>query len=129
MFQTFCFSFRSIMKLLGPALCLIAVGFINVGAQEAATSRPVLDVDGNKVFSNQELLDIANKCLDRVSESGQPFETAQLEYCLHRVATHMRAKGYLQARLGKTLYNEDENVSKATIPVEEGALFRVGEIK
>ena len=41
----------------------------------------------------------------------------------------MHERGYLQARLGKTLYEQNENVSKATVPVEEGPLYRMGEIK
>ena len=97
--------------------------------REASDARPVLEVEGNKVFSKQELLDVANTCLDRNTEAGKPFETARLDYCLYQLTDHMRAKGYLQARLGKTLYNQTEGVSKATIPVEEGPLYRVGEIK
>jgi outer membrane protein insertion porin family len=108
------------------------LGVFGIGtarSQEASDARPVLEVEGNKVFSKQELLDVANTCLDRNTEAGKPFETARLDYCLYQLTDHMRAKGYLQARLGKTLYNQTEGVSKATIPVEEGPLYRVGEIK
>jgi len=119
---------RSLTKALGIVVFLSAFGVVTV-AQEAATLRPVLDFDGNKVFTKLELLDVANTCLDRAIDDSHPYESAQLDYCLQRVVSRMHEKGYLQARLGKTLYEETENVSKATVPVEEGPLFRVGEIK
>ena len=127
------FQSRFSPRLLMKALCLVvflgAFGVVTAGAQEAATDRPVLDFDGNKVFTKLELLDIANTCLDRAIDASHPYETLHLDYCLSRVVSRMQAKGYLQARLGKTLYEQTGNVSKATVPVEEGPLFRVGEIK
>ena len=129
MFQPLCFSHRSIAKLSGLVLFLGVVGIGTVRAQETASARPVLDFDGNRVFSKQELLDVANKCLDRFVDASHPYETEKLDYCLHKVLSLIRQKGYLQARLGKTLYEQTENVLKATIPVEEGPLYRVGEIK
>lgn len=129
MFQTLFSPFRSTIKALSVPLFLGLCGFASVHAQEAAAARPVLDFDGNKVFSQQELLDVANTCLDRYVDAKHAYETEQLDYCLHKVVSLMHERGYLQARLGKTLYEQTENVSKATIPVEEGPLFRVGEIK
>lgn len=122
MFTTRLASMLSLMVLMG--VC----GAVTVHAQEA-TARPVLDFDGNKVFTKLELLDIANTCLDRAVDANHPYETLHLDYCLSKVVSRMHEKGYLQARLGKTLYEQTENVSKATVPVEEGPLYRVGEIK
>jgi len=122
------FSFQRMTKVFTLILICGAFGVI-VRAQEVSTARPVLDFDGNKVFSKQELLDVANKCLDRIGESGKPYETEQLDYCLQKVLAHIREKGYLQARVGDTLYEQNENVMRATVPVTEGALYRVGEIK
>src|SRR5258705_8719100 len=103
MFHTLCFLSRSFAKVLGTLMFVGVFGMVTVRSQEAATERPVLDVEGNKVFSKQELLDVAVKCLDRIGESGKLYESTHLDYCLHLLTNHMRAKGYLQARLGKTL--------------------------
>lgn len=126
MFQSHFSPSRLLTKTLGLILFLGAFGIGTAGAQEA-TARPVLDFEGNKVFTKLELLDIANSCLDRTIDASHPYETVQLDYCLDKVLSRMRERGYLQATLGKTLYTE--NGSKATVPVEEGALYRVGEIK
>ena len=127
MFQTLYSSFRRITKKSVPIVVLMVLGVVAVRSQEAAPSRPVLDFEGNKVFSTQELLGVANKCLDRFA--GTPYETEKLDYCLHLVSRHMHAKGYLQARLDKTLYQQTDNGSKALVPVTEGARFRVGKIE
>src|SRR4030095_1526168 len=119
---------RSLTKALRIVVLLGAFGVVSV-AQEPATSRPVLDFDGNKIFTKLELLEVANSCLDRSIDDSHPYESAQLDYCLQKVVSRMHERGYLQARLGKTLYEQTENVSKATVPVEEGLLYRVGEIK
>lgn len=121
MFPALWSSIKIVSLIFVAGACFTAI------AQETS-SRPVLDIDGNKVFSKQELLDIANQCLDRNTQSRE-YETAVLDYCLDQVAKHLRQKGYLQATLGKTLYNQNETVLKATIPVSEGPLFRIGEIK
>jgi outer membrane protein insertion porin family len=87
----------------------------------------VLDAEGNKVFSKEELLDVANKCLDQWLDSA--YTTEKLDSCLHKMTTYMKSKGYLQARLEKTLYNQTDSGPKALIPVVEGPLFRVGTIE
>ena len=128
MFQYFCLSSRSVVTKLGLLLAL-ASGVSAVRAQETVSGRPLLDVDGNKVFSKQELLGVANKCIDEAIEFRLKYEAEQLDYCSHQMLSHMYEKGYLQARLGKTVYDETDSGTKATIPVEEGALYRVGEIR
>lgn len=125
MSRTLCCSFRSISKALTVFVFLGVFGVVNVRAQEPASSRPVLDFEGNKIFAKQELLGRANKCLDKWTAS---YETDQLDYCLHVVRTHMASKGYLQARFEKTLYEQTDGVQKALIPVVEGPLYRVAKI-
>ena len=129
MFQSHFSPFRSLTKALGVVVFLGAFGVVTAAAQEAGSSRPVLDFDGNKVFTKLELLDVANTCLDGFIDANHPYETEKLDFCLNKVVSRMHERGYLQARLGKTLYEQSENVSKATVPVEEGPLYRVGEIK
>ena len=90
MFQTRFFPFRLIVKALGSFLFL-SVCFATARAQEA-TTRPVLDFDGNKVFTKQELLDIANTCLDRFIDASHPYETEKLDFCLNNFVSYARAR-------------------------------------
>jgi len=117
-----------IANLLGLIVLTGVCGVLTVRAQQV-TDRPTLDFDGNKVFTKLELLDVANTCLDRYVDASHPYETMHLDFCLEGVVSRMHERGYLQARLGKTLYEQNGSSMKATIPVEEGPLFRVGEIK
>lgn len=126
MFQNLCFSFRSIAKTLIVIMFLGVLGLTSVRAQDEST-RPELDVEGNKIFSKQELLDVTNKCLDKWTST--PYNSEKLDYCLHVLTNYIKEKGYLQARLEKTLYQQTESGTKALIPLVEGALFRVGKIE
>ena len=128
MFKTLFIPFRSMVKAISLVLFLSICG-ATIRAQEPASARPVLDFDGTKIFSKSELLELTNTCLDRAIDTTHPYESEQLDYCLRQVVSLMHGRGYLQAKLGQTLYQQNENVLKATIPVEEGALYRVGEIK
>ena len=96
-------------------------------AQEATAPKTVLDFEGNKIFSKPELLEVANRCLTGISKSQNEDEL--LDYCLHRVRQFMSAKGYLQAQLGKPRQEQTENGSKTIVSVNEGALFRLGEVE
>lgn len=129
MFHPLCFSSSTIKTTLSLLILVGVFGVATVRSQEVAPGRPVLDFDGNKIFSKPELQDVANKCLDQYVDAAHPYESEQLEYCLHKVRNYIAARGYLQVKLGKTLYAQNGNVSQATIPVEEGALYRIGEIK
>src|SRR5437773_5398692 len=116
MSQTLC-SFRSIAQILGLVLFLGAFAVPPARAQDAASARPTLDIEGHKVFSKDELLDTTNKCLDQWLETA--YTTENLHYCLHKLTGYLRSKGYLQARLEKTLYNQTDSGTKALIRSEE----------
>ena len=101
-----------IANLLGLIVLTGVCGVLTVRAQQV-TDRPTLDFDGNKVFTKLELLDVANTCLDRYVDASHPYETAQLDYCLQKVLSRMHERGYLQAKLGKTLYEQNGNSMRA----------------
>ena len=113
----------------------------------------VVDIqfEGNTVFSDGEL----RGAMKLVKEAGlisrfkgeDILHLDKLEYDLRQnVVTHMRSKGYLEARTGEPqveglgrrrtglflplplLSSVDEGL-KVTIPVVEGKLYRLGEIK
>ena len=104
----------------------IAFGCVTVvRSQTTDKIRPLLDFEGNKVFSKQELLDGANKCLDQWTK----YDSEQLDYCLHRVTQLMWARGYLQAKLTTARVDELESRERIVSAVAEGPLYRIGEMK
>jgi outer membrane protein assembly factor BamA len=105
--------------------CVFGVSVIH--AQEATTSKRILSFEGNKIFSNAELLEVANRCLTGYSKSQDDNEP--LEYCLYKVRQSMFAKGYLQAQLGTPVQEQTDNGSRTLISVKEGPLFRLGEVE
>lgn len=121
------FSYSKSMRALtiGLFCCLFGVGAIH--GQEATTPKTVLDFEGNQIFSKQDLLAVANKCLAGYAKSENEDEV--LGYCLHRVSQFLSAKGYLQAQLGKPRQEQTENGSRTIVSVKEGTLFRIGEVE
>jgi len=102
-------------------------GATAINAQEATSPKRILDFEGNKIFSKQELLEVANKCLDGYSKAENQDEV--LDYCLHRVRQILSARGYLQAQLGKPREEQTEGVLKTIVTVKEGVQFRLGEVR
>jgi len=97
-------------------------------AQEATAPKRVLDFEGNKIFSNQELLEVANKCLAAYADSSDQEST--FEYCgTYKVKMYLVTRGHLQARLGKPRQVQTENGSRTVISVDEGPLFRLGAVE
>ena len=88
-----------------------------------------LDFEGNRVFSKQELREVANKCLSANSNYRNEDSDSVLDYCLHRVRLSMFAKGYLRAELGKPRQERTENGLTTIVSVTEGALYRLGGIE
>jgi outer membrane protein assembly factor BamA len=121
------YSLSDLMCALTVVVFFWACAMTPVHAQEAPAPKKVLDFEGNKIFSKPELLEVANRCLSGFSKFQD--QDAPLDYCLHRVRQFMAAKGYLQARLGEPRHELTENGSKTLVSVDEGALFRLGEVE
>jgi outer membrane protein assembly factor BamA len=119
------FSPSNFMRALTVVVFAGVLGVSASHAQEATAPKTILDFEGNKVFSKQELLEVANKCLAGFSKSEDENET--LDYCLHRVRQFLSARGYLQAQLGKP--RQEQNGSMTIVSVNEGALYRLGEVE
>jgi len=110
-----------------------------------------IDFEGNKVFSDGKL----RSQMKFVQEAGlitrfkgqDILDREKLDYDLHNVDNYMRSKGYLQARHGEPrvesigerrtgfpilplpfLSSVDEGL-RVTVPINEGKIFRIGEIK
>jgi outer membrane protein insertion porin family len=98
-------------------------------AQEATRPKIVVDFEGNKVFSKQELIAITTTCFDRYSKAGVTDESAQIDYCLHKVKAFLFGKGYLNPKLGEPRRTQTENGLQFVVPVDEGPRYRLGEVK
>jgi outer membrane protein assembly factor BamA len=110
------------MSVLAVVVFYGLLGVTALQAQEATS--PVLDFEGNKVFSTHELREVANKCL---GDNARSEET--LAYCVHMVRNFMSARGYLQAQLGAPRQEQTEEGLRTVVSVKEGALFRLGEVR
>lgn len=110
-----------------------------------------IDFEGNKIFSDGSL----RGQMKYVREAGlitrfkgqDILDRDKLDYDLHNVDNYMRSKGYLQARHGEPrvesvgprrtgfpilplplLSSVDEGL-RVTVPINEGKVFRIGEMK
>ena len=119
------------MKLFLFAFALIQFAVLAAAGQTAerqSLNSGDLEFEGSKVFGNQKLLEITNKCRAEYSKSTAQ-EEAIIDYCLHRTTASIRAKGYLQANLGKPTTKTTDAGVVLTVPVDEGALYRLGEVR
>lgn len=141
------FSFQSMRLTLTLALLLVGAGSVVAQSEVKEKpqpmavviavaqsdvkekTRPILDVEGNKVFSKNELTDTANKYLDGWAGNGHKYDPEQLDYCLHILTSLIRSRGYLQGRVDRGKVEETEAGSRVVLAVEEGPLYRVGEMK
>lgn len=85
--------------------------------------------EGNSRFSSQELVVRMREFLKRIEESNNEYDAEVFDYCLRQLTNLIRSRGYLQARLGEPKRELTEGALVVTVPVEEGALYRLGEIK
>src|SRR5438552_1478025 len=129
MYRNLPFSHRSISQIVASVLLLIVFGCVTAWSQATEKARPLLEFEGNKVFSKQELLATADKCLDRAFEGAHKYTSEQLDYCLHKVTQLMWTRGYLQAKLKTSRVEETADRQRVVLAVSEGPLYRVGEMK
>jgi outer membrane protein insertion porin family len=110
-----------------------------------------IQFEGNQIFSDKKL----RAQMKYVQEAGMItrfqskdiLDREKLDFDLHHVQNYMRSKGYLQARYGEArvegigkrrtgipllplpmLSSVDEGL-RITVPITEGKIFRIGEIK
>lgn len=83
--------------------------------------------EGNRIFSSQELAGRMGQCLHGYSKGTYNAEI--FDVCLRRLTFFVRSRGHLQARLGEPKTELIEGGLVVTVPVEEGTLYRLGEIK
>src|SRR6266545_2726866 len=112
-------------------LKLMLLCFFSLQASSTLCQNSKADIvfEGNKVFSSQQLIDETNKCLAKYSKSGDQGDPEVFDYCLRTVKHFLIDQGYLRAAVGEPKKQETEHGLKITVPIEEGPLYRLGEIK
>jgi len=85
--------------------------------------------EGNRIFSSQDLAARMREFLRSYENSKNLYDAEIFDVCLRRLTNFVKNRGYLQARLGEPKKELIEGELVVTVPVEEGALYRLGEIK
>jgi outer membrane protein insertion porin family len=89
-----------------------------------------IEFEGNRVFKSKELSNTVWVCVNQYRHSDAKFKFDLLDYCLRKdVLDSMRSIGFLSARVGEYRMQETWPGLIVTVPIEEGALYRVGKIK
>jgi outer membrane protein insertion porin family len=92
---------------------------------------PITDIlfAGNRVFSTEELTARMRDCSANIKEGGTGYDREVVEFCRHKLTNFVRSRGYLQASLGEPTNQISQEGVVITIPVKEGVLYHLGEIK
>jgi len=101
-----------------------ATFLINEGAR---TSIAEYRFEGNRVFSTAELAQNISECMTKYRIDY--YNPEVLDYCKYQLANFVRSRGYLEAKFGEPALEESPASVVITIPVNEGASYRFGEIR
>lgn len=114
-------------------LLLAVVGICHVQGRASdlyQNSRIAIEFEGNKVFPTRQLLDVTSRCVAQGPESQKGYNPDLYDYCLrHTLANFIRSKGYLRAVVGEERRQQTAEGLKIVVPVDEGALYRLGDIR
>jgi outer membrane protein insertion porin family len=83
--------------------------------------------EGNRIFPTQQLAEETKRCM--VDHEWDYYDPEMFEYCSGRVTSFVRSKGYLQARFYDPKVDETAGSLILTLQVDEGILYRLGDIK
>lgn len=114
---------------LGCVALLLFVVPVVVFGQTPLTKQISLEFEGNKAFSNTELLTVTEKCLGGDSGWNVYHNPKTLDYCLSRLQLFLFSKGYLNGSVSKLREEEPANGSRIVIRVIDGPLFRLGKVE
>ncbi len=107
---------------------LLFVFSANVGGQSLSEPPVKLDFRGNKIFSDQELWAVTEKCLSTDKDWLEKHNPQTLSYCLSRLSLFLKERGYLQATIRTPEKGKSQEESAEVVIVNEGALFRLGDV-
>jgi outer membrane protein insertion porin family len=99
---------------------------INEGARSTVSE---ILFAGNRVFSSRELANRIRDCLLKYRDPPEGYHSDIFDFCTRDVTNFVRSQGYLQAQLGEPKNRVTEQGLVMAIPVKEGPLYRLGEIR
>lgn len=97
---------------------------INEGAR---TSIAEYRFQGNQVFSTAELAQSMRECMTGYHRDY--YDPQVFDYCKYQLANFVKTRGYLKAEFGEPGLEESAGALAITIPVNEGAIYRIGNVK
>ncbi|HWP55560.1 MAG TPA: POTRA domain-containing protein [Pyrinomonadaceae bacterium] len=83
--------------------------------------------EGNKIFSATELAQNIRECMTKYRDAY--YDSQVFDYCEHVLANFVRSRGYLEAKFGEPRLEESSGALVINISVDEGVLYRFGEVK
>jgi outer membrane protein insertion porin family len=85
--------------------------------------------EGNQTLSADILRGKMSECLSRYKENAPSYSRDILERCQQDMTRYLQSRGYLRAHLGDVKPQVIGQGVQITIPVTEGVLYRLGEVK
>jgi outer membrane protein assembly factor BamA len=85
--------------------------------------------EGTRSFSSQELASKMGEYLNDYPEMQVGYNSDLFNFCIRRLSDFIRSRGYLQATFGQPTKEIDGRGLVLLVPVNEGVLYRLGEIK
>jgi len=85
--------------------------------------------EGNRNFTSAELTSKLGACLSRFPTMKEGYESNIFDYCSRDLSNFIRSRGYLQSTFGNPVKSIEGGGLVLTIPVKEGVIYRLGEIK
>jgi outer membrane protein insertion porin family len=84
---------------------------------------------GNRTFSSQELLSRMKEYLAAFERLETGYDAEIYDYAIRRLTNFVRSQGYLEAKTGEPKKDISEHGLVISIPIDEGPLYRLGDIK
>jgi len=109
-------------------LSLILIANAASFAQTRTARNWELAIEGNKAFTEGELIRTSEKCLLADSRWNAIQSAETLDYCLWKLRMFLRSKGYLQAKVDFRKKETIENGVRFIVGVAEGSIYRLREI-
>jgi outer membrane protein insertion porin family len=99
-----------------------------VSGQEIPQRDVHINFEGNKAVPGERLLEVADECLGKFPRQRRRLPD-EIDYCLKQVQFFLACQGYLRAKVGQPRARaETADGVKVTVPVEEGARYRLGKV-
>ncbi len=117
-------------KCLTIVVALIAVfGCPSIQTTRAADSVSEIEIlfEGNQVFTADQLRSVMSS--GRGSQATSASNTEELQQGLQGVREFLMSEGYLTPRIGKPQEAQSPTGSVFRVPVDEGPIYRLGEVK